>query len=191
MQSPPRRCGSFEETGSVRALMQGRASSPSPRRAWARLARGSKAVLLATLVGCAGYRSVPLPTDTGTLLRDLRVPASTLLPGGLQTHPFDPSDGLDMTEVSMIAIAQSPDLRVQRAKAGVTRAQAFAAGLLPDPVFSMSRDQPSAGQVGATTAYTQGLSWDIGPLVTLAARRTAGRHAIEQVDLDLLWSEWQ
>jgi outer membrane protein TolC len=148
-------------------------------------------VLLATLVGCAGYRSVPLPADTGTRLSDLTVPASTLLPGGLQTHPFDPSDGLDMTEVSMLAIAQSPDLRVQRAKAGVTRAQVFAAGLLPDPVFSMSRDQPTAGQVGATTAYAQGLSWDIGPLVTLAARRTAGRRAIEQVELDLLWSEWQ
>jgi outer membrane protein TolC len=86
---------------------------------------------------------------------------------------------------------QSPDLKVLRAQASVTRAQAFAAGLLPDPVVGLSQDRPSAGQQGASTAYTHGVSWDVGSLVTFAARQTARRRTDEQVDLSLLWAEWQ
>jgi outer membrane protein TolC len=91
----------------------------------------------------------------------------------------------------MLAVAQSPDLRLLRAQGHVLRAQAFAAGLLPDPVFGYSRDRPGAGQPGAATAVTRGISWDIGNLVTLSARQSARRHADIQVDLGLLWAEWQ
>jgi cobalt-zinc-cadmium efflux system outer membrane protein len=145
----------------------------------------------AIVAGCAIYHPLPLGSDAPRPLASLSVPASTMLAGGLATHPFDPTDGLDATEVAMLAIAQSPDLKVQRAQAHAVRAQAFAAGLLPDPVFSATRDQPGAGQAGASTAYSRGISWDVGSLVTLASRRTAARRTDEQVDLSLLWSEWQ
>jgi outer membrane protein TolC len=141
--------------------------------------------------GCSFYRPMPLSTERPQPLARLSVPASTLLPGGLQTHEFDPSDGLDATEVAMLAVAQSPELKVLRLKADVNRAQAFAAGLLPDPVVGVSRDRPNAGQPGATTARTRSLSWDVGNLVTFAARQTARRRTDEQVDLSLLWAEWQ
>ena len=164
------------------------ASLPTRRR---RVRSLSCWVALLTLSACSVYRPLPLDARPGKHLAELSVPASTLLPGGLRTHVFDPSDGLDVTEIAMLAVTQSPELRVLRAQAKVGHAQAFAAGLLPDPVFGYSRDRPDAGQQGASTAYTRGLSWDVGNLVTLAARRTAGRRADEQVDLGLLWSEWQ
>ena len=157
----------------------------------AQFTRASLTLGWLVLAGCAIYRPLPLDTGPPKPLSQLSVPASTLLPGGLTTHPFDPADGLDMTEISMLAVAQSPDLKVQRAQAQVTRAQAFAAGLLPDPVITLSRDRPSAGQAGASTAFGQGIAWDVGSLVTLAARRSASRRTDESVDLALLWSEWQ
>lgn len=145
----------------------------------------------AVLPGCTPYRPLALDETAGSPVGALSVPADTLLPGGLKTHPFDATDGLDATEVAMIAVVYSPALRVLRAQAKVTRAQAFAAGLLPDPVFGYSRDRPGAGQPGASTAYTQSLSWDLGQLVTYGARQSARRHTDEQVNLGLLWAEWQ
>jgi len=32
----------------------------------------------------------------------------------LATHRFDPSDGLDLTEVAMLAVVNSPELRLNR-----------------------------------------------------------------------------
>lgn len=159
------------------------------------VARLPVATLLAAafgaLSGCTVYHASPLEPERGSAFAALTVPAGTTLPAGLRTHPFDPSDGLDATEVAMLAIVGSPALRALRAQAEVGRAQAFAAGLLPDPVLGFSRDQPSAGQAGAATAYSGALSWDIGQLATYGARREAGRHTDEQVDLALLWDEWQ
>ena len=148
------------------------------------------AAMLLALAGCTLYSPLPLEAPPG-VQAPLTVPASTMLPGGLASHPFDPSDGLDVTEVAMLAVVYSPELRVMRAQAKVTRAQAFAAGLLPDPVFGLSRDRPDAGQQGASTAYTRGVSWDFSQLVTYASRQSARRHTDEQVDLALLWGEWQ
>ena len=147
---------------------------------------------LASLVssGCAIYHPLPLRAESNRV-STLTVPSGTLLPGGLKTHEFDPSDGLDATEVSMAAVVYSPELRVMRAQAMVSGAQAFAAGLLPDPVFGLSRDKPNAGQVGASVAYTRGVSWDFGQLVTYDARQSALHHTEEQVNLSVLWAEWQ
>ena len=160
----------------------------APSRAGRATAAGA---MLLALASCAVYRPAPLEADAGVRLSTFTVPASTLLPGGLKTHAFDPSDGLDATEVAMLAVVQAPDLKVLRARAKVTRAQAFAAGLLPDPVIGVSRDRPTAGQVGASTSFTHGLSWDVGSLVTYASRQTARRRTDEQVDLSMLWAEWQ
>lgn len=153
--------------------------------------RALATLLVASLPGCSVYHPLPLKSSAAPASARLSVPAETLLPGGLRTHTFDPDDGLDAIEVEMLAVAQSPDLRVLRAQGHLLRAQAFAAGLLPDPVFGYSRDRPGAGQQGATTAVTRGVSWDIGSLVTLSARQSAREHTDRQVDLGLLWAEWQ
>jgi len=164
-----------------------------PRRSPAELAARGGAWILAVLApgACAFYQPVPLEDRAARPLAELQVPAGVLLPGGLRSHAFDPSDGLDATEVAMLAVVQGPDLKVLRTQAKVTRAQAFAAGLLPDPVVGVSQDRPDAGQPGASTAFVRGVSWDVGSLVTYASRQTARRRSDEQVDLSLLWAEWQ
>lgn len=145
------------------------------------------------LAGCAVYHPLPLDASRGvTRVADLRVPASSMPTPELRGYPFDPSDGLDVTEVAMLAVANSPQLRIQRDQAGVARAQAFAAGLLPDPQVSYARDRPDArNPPGTTTAISRGIALDLGNLVTRSARVRAARAGAREVDLDLLWSEWQ
>lgn len=91
----------------------------------------------------------------------------------------------------MLAIANNPRLKVQRDAAGVARAQAYAAGLLPDPQLSYEHDRPTSRQPGTTDSYTAGLSLDLGSLVTRSARMKSARAGVRKVDLDLLWGEWQ
>ena len=84
------------------------------------------------LCACASYAPRPLASgadlapDIGRLTADV----SRLRLAPLKAHRFDPSDGLDPTEVAVLAVLNSPDLAAKRATAKVAAAQAFAAGLL-------------------------------------------------------------
>jgi outer membrane protein TolC len=148
---------------------------------------------LAVLAGCATYHYKPLDQQS-TLLDNiphlLIDPAKMPLPE-LTTHRFDPSNGLDMTEVAMLAVANNPDLKAARDEAGISRAQAFAAGLLPDPVLNLGEDFPTVGGPGITSAYNIGLSYDIKALVTRPARKAAAEEDARKTDLNILWQEWQ
>ncbi len=109
----------------------------------------------------------------------------------LPAHPFDPSDGLDAVEVAMLAVANNPDLKLARDDAGIARAQAFAAGLLPDPQLNFTRDFPFAAGPPTVTAFGLGLSYDVGSLVARSAAESAARSEQQKVDLNVLWQEWQ
>jgi len=165
-------------------------SSISPRRRVPRLLAIVAGTL--SLYACASYAPLPLGDGHGALrVSQLSAPARTL-PGEPDTpHAFDLSNGMDVTETAMLAVANSPQLRLQRDALGIARAQAFAAGLLPDPQLSLSLDIPTSDQSGLTRAFGLGLGYDIGALLTRSARKAAARHQVEQVNLDLLWSEWQ
>lgn len=144
----------------------------------------------AFLASCATFR--PLPLANGSATTRIELPASAMHARLLQGHAFDPRDGLDVTEVAMLALADSPQLRIERDKAGVSRAQAYAAGLLPDPQLNYEYDRPAANSPpGTTTAHTAGLTFDLGNLVTRPARVRSARAGAREVDLNLLWSEWQ
>jgi outer membrane protein TolC len=150
-------------------------------------------LLAGSLAGCATYREQPLGTRSN--LPD-RIPDLTIDPRQmplpeLAAHRFDPTDGLDSTEVAILAVVNNPDLKTARAAAGVAHAQAFAAGLLPDPQLSLSADRPDAGQAATATAYTFGLSYDLIALLTRVPRRAAARRDAAKTDLNLLWLEWQ
>ncbi len=106
-------------------------------------------------------------------------------------HRFDPGDGLDITEVAMLAVANNPELRLARADAGVTRAQAFAAGLLPDPQLALSREAVLGSPAGATVAFSVGLTVDVAALLARSSTRAAADAESRKTDLDLLWQEWQ
>jgi outer membrane protein TolC len=144
------------------------------------------------LAGCATYREQPLGTHSTLPERipDLAIDPRQMPLPELAAHRFDPTDGLDITEVAMLAVVNNPDLKIARAAAGVAHAQAFAAGLLPDPKLSATADVPDRGQAATTTAYNFGLSYDIIGLLTRSPRYAAARQDARKTDLYLLWQEW-
>jgi cobalt-zinc-cadmium efflux system outer membrane protein len=146
------------------------------------------AVCLLSLIlsGCTSYRPNPLPTAPDLAkVPELTVPARQFWLPGLPPHPISP-DGLDETTVITLAVFNNPDLKVARGQAGVASAQLLEAGLLPDP-------QVGAGF--ATSALNYGgalsLSEDIQTLITRGAARSAAAAAQKQVNLNILWQEWQ
>ena len=144
------------------------------------------------LSACATYAPAPLGGGEGASgVQQLTAPVAAMPALALPDHRFDPSDGLDVTEVAMLAVVNSPALKVKRDELGIARAQAFAAGLLPDPQLSFGKDFPTHGGPGTSSAYNLGLSEDISSLLTRSSRRAAARSQAEQVNLDLLWAEWQ
>lgn len=150
-------------------------------------------VTAAMLAGCATYHALPLENGRGPRsVADLTVSAASMPIPALRTYTFNPANGLNVTEVAMLAVANNPKLKDQRDALGLAQAQAYQAGLLPDPQVSYEHDRP-VGQnpPGTTTAITEGLSYNFGDLITRSARVKAARAGVRQVNLDLLWSEWQ
>jgi outer membrane protein TolC len=145
------------------------------------------------LAGCASYHPQALDTG-GTARPDLahvRVDAASLPFAALSSHRFDPSDGFDETELATLAVVNNPDLKLARDDAAIAHAQAFAAGLLPDPQLVASGDVSTPGEAGATRAFSLGLNYDITPLILRASSMGAANGEARKADLTLLWQEWQ
>ncbi len=140
---------------------------------------------------CVGYTQRPLAQgpDLHADVSQLKVDVSRLRLGPLKPHRFDPSDGLDPTEIAVLAVLNSPELAAKRAAAKVAAAQSFSAGLLPDPQVALSADFP-VNPKGLVTAYGITPTIDLMALVTRSTALRAARASQKQVDLDLLWGEW-
>lgn len=144
--------------------------------------------LVGTLVlsGCAKYRPSLLPTAPDlTTVPDLTAPAAQFLLPGLPPHPV-PQDGLDETTVITLAVFSDPDLKAARLQSGVASAQLLQAGLLPDPQLSTGV-AASALHYG----YGLGLTEDIQALLLRGAAKDEAKARQKQVDLNILWQEWQ
>lgn len=154
-----------------------------------------RAVCLAlALSGCSAYKPLPLGTvpEPPAHAGDIRVDTAALPFPQLARHRFDPSDGLDETEVAMLAVANNPDLRLARDDLAIAHAQSFAAGLLPDPQLALSHDFSNSNTgPDASKAFSAGLSYDINPLIQHLASVRASRTDEHKVSLTLLWQEWQ
>ena len=165
--------------------------TPGRRRPWR--AALAAAGALAVLSACATYQPHPLE-DQSPLAADLAVLRLEMAErdgGPANQHGFNPVDGLDLIEVGTIAVVNNPDLSVQRARLAVAGAQAFAAGLLPDPQISAGVDKPTGHTGGLVNAWALGLGYEIIPLITRQSRVDAELKGQEKVRLDLLWQEWQ
>ncbi len=134
------------------------------------------------LAGCATYHAAPLPASANL---------AAAAPGGLRP--------LDMDGVATLAVLDNPDLNTARAALRVSQAQAFAAGLLPDPQASFEADHPN-DRVGPDdpfhrypefNEYNLQLSVDVLALLTHPAVRAGARADESQAQLNLLWQEWQ
>jgi Outer membrane efflux protein len=162
------------------------------RRPWPLFLVAVVTLLLSS--SCAFYQPQPLydQPPLATYLGGLQFEAENLpTDGPTSRYQIDPTDGLDLTEVGILAVINNADLKVQRARLGVAGAQAFSAGLLPDPQISLGLDKPTSSITGLVNGWLLGSSYDIVPLITRQARIDAARKGREKVHLDLLWQEWQ
>lgn len=151
------------------------------------------AALLISVSGCATY--TPQPLDTASSLRAridaLRLHAEPPSGDGGAGYTVNPADGLDLTEIGVLAVLNNPDLITRRAQWRISEAQVFSAGLLPDPQVSYGLDEPTGNTPGLVNAWSLGLSYDLIPVLTRGARVAAASRRRDQVRLDLLWQEWQ
>ncbi|MGH8396680.1 MAG: TolC family protein [Gammaproteobacteria bacterium] len=150
-------------------------------------------LLAGSVAGCVLYHARPLPQkpDLQNDIQPLRMDVSDIHLPGLKPHPFDPSKGLDMTDVAILAVVNNPALKTARAQARAGEAQAFVAGMLPGPQINYSLDHPTNQGPQYVNAHSAGLAYDLTALVTHGATQGAARATARQVDLDLLWQEWQ
>ena len=146
------------------------------------------------LSGCAQYRPSPLPKPAVVLsapdLSIVSADAQKIDRPYLVPEAIDLSKPLTPNALAILAVLLNPDLKALRAKNGVTEAQAFAAGLLPDPTFQASFDKLITGPDSYNGLGAQ-IGFDLTQLRTRAATRASGEASKRQVRLDLAWAEWQ
>jgi cobalt-zinc-cadmium efflux system outer membrane protein len=156
--------------------------------------RGLTVLAILMLLGaCTTYKPQPLPEgpDLETQVPRLKINVRQLPLPLLRSHPFNPENGLDMIEVAILAVINNPDLKARRRQAEVARAQLFDARLLPDPQISMSGGYPTSGPPPLSNAYGFGLNYDLLALVMRDVTIATSQAAARQVDLEILWEEWQ
>lgn len=159
-----------------------------------RVLRGRSLLALITLFllgGCATYQPQPLP-EHAPLRKNLHLLVAKVnrsIKPGNDRYRVNLNDGLDLTEVAIIAVLDNPDLKARRAQLKVAGAQAFAAGLLPDPQLATNIDHPTTA--GYSNGLGLGLGYNIIPLITRQARISAAQGTHTKVQLQLLWQEWQ
>jgi outer membrane protein TolC len=149
-------------------------------------------MLYLVLASCASYQARPLNTKP-TLLSEVPrslVRESQMPMPELAAHSFNPDDGLDMTEVAMLAITNNPDLNVARDEGGIAQAELKAAAVLPNPQLAAGTDHPTNG-TDTVNAFNVGLNYDLGALLTHTASVNASRANKLKFDLAVLWQEWQ
>lgn len=140
------------------------------------------------LTSCMQYHAAPLVSAPHYANLTTDTKALQNFPS-LKAHPFNPDDGLDVVEIEMLAVSQNPALRLARNDLGVSQAQVYAAGLLPDPQLNLAHDISHSSGVGAASAY--GFNYDFGALLAHSSAKAGAQAANRQVALNLLWQEWQ
>lgn len=151
-------------------------------------------VFTTLLAGCATYAPSPLPDNPALLASPvaavLEPAASAIERPWLKPARVDLSAPLTPEGLAALAVVNNPDLKALRDRAGVADAQAFAAGLLPDPSFSIGADKVLSGP-DTMLGIASSLGFDINALRTRAVTRQQARAEARKVRLDLAWSEWQ
>ncbi len=150
--------------------------------------------LMATASGCAHYRPDPPRTPADLFAAPdtagLSVAASSISRPFFAAQPIDLSAPLTLNALAVITVLESPELKAQRAKTGVSDAQAFAARLLPDPTTQFGYDQRLSGPDPFNGLAAQ-IGFDLNQLRLSRVVHAAGEASKRQVRLDMAWAEWQ
>lgn len=150
-------------------------------------------ISLLALSGCAHYAAKPLPDAADALSAPspaiLSMEAQRLQRPFLKPEPVNLDAPLTPNALAVIAVVENPDLKAQRAKLGVTDAQAFAARLLPDPTFQANFDKLLSGP-DKFNGYGAQIGFDLNALRTKTVTRQSGEAQKRQVRFDLAWAEW-
>lgn len=150
----------------------------------------------ALLAGCAGYTPQQLAMDDAhsalaqPVAQVLERRASEVERPWLAPTAVDLAAPLQLDAIAALSVVNNPDLAALRARAGVAGAQVFAAGLLPDPTFSMGASQIFSGP-DMLADLSGSLGLDLNALRTRSVRREQAMALDTQVRLDLAWAEWQ
>jgi outer membrane protein TolC len=154
------------------------------------------AVLL--LQGCTRYEALPLTHDAveqALVVPDeqaLRIQASTLKHPIIQPIELDAVQGYSPEEAAVVAVIVNPDLRAQRDRRKLARAQLLSAGILPNPTLNAGLDFPyNSSPPDDFTAYNIGLDWEVTALLSHDQKVRAASAQAASVDLDVAWQEWQ
>jgi outer membrane protein, heavy metal efflux system len=149
--------------------------------------------MLIMIGGCTAYHPHALPehSSLASSVEALQLSVDTQTRPELGTHEINPADGLDLTEVAILAVLNNPELKVERTNLKVSGAQLFAAGLLPDPHMSYNLDHPTGNASGLVNGWGFGFGYDLLHLITRQADIAAERQCLCQVNLNVLWQEWQ
>lgn len=188
-------------------------SDPRPHRLIIRIARviGIPASVLALVGGCQTYEAAPLDLPGHSAAWRERTPSDEsvrefaeriAVRGGESPSPFDPDDGLTLSEAELVALVYNPDLRLARLRAGVDAAKAEYAGLWDDPEFAIDVLRVTES-VANPWVITPGLAITIPISGRLEAEKSranaASRVGVSEVvenewrvrrDLVVAWSEW-
>ncbi len=146
------------------------------------------------LGGCAAYHAAPLGSADAVLappdMAIVSADAAKIDRPYLTPQPIDLSQPLTPNALAVIAVLENPDLKAQRARLGVSDAQAFAARLLPDPTAQGNFDKLVKGP-DEFNAFGGQLGFDLSTIRTAKVTAEATRATRRQVRLDLAWAEWQ
>ena len=152
------------------------------------------APLALLLSSCAAYTPQTLETSPAILAPPvagvLEAKANAIERPWLKPVTLDLSQPLAPEAIAAIAVVNNPDLKAQRARAGVEDAQVFAAGLLPDPSVSLGLSKVVSG-TDPFLDLASAVGLDINALRTRGATRARAMAEARQVRLDLAWAEWQ
>jgi outer membrane protein, heavy metal efflux system len=146
------------------------------------------------LSACASYRAEPLKTT----LDLIAPPIASILSqqSKMIDRPYltpvviDLGAPLDLNAIAVVTVLENPDLKAQRARAGIADAQAFSARLLPDPVITASVDHILSGPDHLDSIIGQ-VGLDLAALRNRKVVLAGAASAAQQVRLDLAWAEWQ
>jgi outer membrane protein TolC len=139
--------------------------------------------ILTVVAGCGG-RLVPALEP----LPDVPARGASLAESARAAR-IDLSQPLSGDSLAAVAVVTNPDLIALRTQESVAQAQVFAAGLLPDPTFTVGFDRPRNG-TGLVTAVASSLGVDVGSFARREIDLRVSRMELDRIRFDVAWAEW-